>query len=148
MTNYSSLSCVSPGWISAALSDQTLFTNAPPKWPNLPSALAARNEREVRARLFRKFDADDLAAKLTACRRIAPCKSGACPVCNRALQRHFVLQAYPLVQPSAEFVTLSIIPNSSVFGGLSGLSISDFTNSVGQKLARSKMHFGVGGIDF
>ena len=149
MTDYSSLSCVSQGWISAALNNETLFTNAPPKWPNLPSALAARNEREVRARLFRRFRSDDLAQTLSDCRRTAPCKSGACPVCTRALQRHFVLQVAPLLQPSAEFVTLSIIPNSSVLlGGLSELSTSDFTGTIGQKLARSKMHFGVGGNRF
>jgi hypothetical protein len=149
MPDYSSLSCVSQVWVSRALSDQTLFSDSPPRWRNLPSYLSSRHERDARVRLFRKFDADDLAQKLEKCTPSLPCSSGACPVCTRALQRHFVLQSYPLLQPTSEFVLLSVIPNLPVLlGALSRLSITDFTDSIGLKLAKSRMHFGLGGVDF
>jgi hypothetical protein len=70
-------------------------------------------------------------------------------VCTRALQRHFVSEAIRFLQPTSEFVTVSLVPNApSSLGALSQLPIANFTESVGERLARSKISFGVGGVDF
>jgi hypothetical protein len=143
------ISGVSQSWIRAALRNEGLFSDGPPQWDKLPSQAQAREEQTARARLFRKFGARRLARKLSECEIGSPCASGACPVCNRALQRHFVSEAFTILQPPAEFVTISLIPNVSIrLGDLAQLPITDFTDLIENKLTKSKVRFCIGGIDF
>jgi hypothetical protein len=140
---------ISDEWVRAALSNRCLFGGGAPHWKNLPSRQDALDERAARARLFRKHDAPRLAYKLASCAVPSPCGSGACPVCTRALQRHFVSEVFPFLQPTSDFVTVSLVPNSPIsLGTLSQLPILEFTGSVGKQLARSRISFCVGGIDF
>lgn len=143
------ISRISNEWVRIALSSESPFGDGPPRWHNMPSSAEADDERLVRTRLFRKFKAHRLARQLGRCAPKARCLSGACPACTRAAQRHFVSEAFPLLQPSTEFVTLSLVPNWPVaLGDLSKLPITEFRDDLGEKLARSKIHFCVGGIDF
>jgi len=149
MPTSSFLARISDEWVRSALSNRKLFGDGPPKWKHLPSRLDALQERAARMRLFRKHNAPRLASKLATCVIGTPCASGACPVCTRALQRHFVSEAFPLLQPTSEFLTVSLIPNARFsLGALSQLSISEFNESVGERLAQSKIGFCVGGVDF
>jgi hypothetical protein len=140
------LSGVSQSWVRAALHNAKLFGDG---LTSLPSHAQACEEQAARARLFRKFDAHALAETLSHCDSTSPCTSGACPVCNRALQRHFVSQAFTILQPPTEFVTVSLIPNVPIrLGHLAELSIAEFNELVQANLTRSKIRFCVGGIDF
>ena len=149
MPTTSFLSRISDEWVRTALSKRQLFGDGPPKWNNLPSRLDALRERAERMRLFRKHDAPRLVHRLATCVVSAPCASGACPVCTRALQRHFVSEAFSILQPTSDFVTVSLVPNAPFsLATLSQLPIADFTESVGERLARSNIYFCVGGVDF
>jgi len=149
MTTSSFLARISDEWVQAALANRRLFGDGPPQWEGLPSSLLALEERMARIKLFRKHKAHRLARKLTACSEGDPCFSGACPVCARALQRHFVSEAYPLLQPANDFVTVSLVPNIPFsFGTLSQLPILNFSESMAKRLLRSRIEFCVGGIDF
>ena len=149
MATTSFLARISDDWVRTALSNRKLFGDDPPQWNNLPSRLDALQEREARMRLFRKHEAPHLAHKLAGCVVKAPCKSGACPVCSRALQRHFVSEAFPLLRPTSEFVTVSLVPDARFpLGALSELPIVDFTENMGERLVGSKISFCVGGVDF
>jgi hypothetical protein len=149
MATSSFLSRISEGWVRTALSNRELFGDGPPQWNNLPSRLDAFQERVARVRLLRKHEAYWLASRLSKCTLISPCRSGACPACTRALQRHFVSEALPILQPTSGFATVSLVPNVSFrLGALSQLPILDFTESVGEQLVRSKISLCVGGVDF
>jgi hypothetical protein len=149
MPTSSLLARISDNWVRTALSNRKLFGDGPPQWNNLPSRLDAFQERAARMRLFRKHEAYRLAFKLSNCTVLSPCRSGACPACTRALQRHFVGEVLPILQPTSEFVTVSLVPNSPFpLDALSQLPILEFTNSVGERLTRSKISFCVGGVDF
>lgn len=149
MPTTSFLARISDDWVRAALANRKLFGDGPPRWNNQPSRLDALHERAARMRLFRKHDAPRLTLKLANCVVNRPCLSGACPVCSRALQRHFVSEAFPFLQPTSEFLTVSLIPNTPFsFGTLSQLPVMEFKESVGERLARSKISFCVGGVDF
>lgn len=143
------LSTVSDHWIRRALRNESLFSDSSPRWAGLPSHKQACRERQARVRLFRKYGAHDLALILTRCNRNARCASGSCPACNRALQRHLVAQAFPVLQPHAEFVIASLIPDvSASLGQLAQLPIAEFTGLIESHLSNSRIHFCVGGIDF
>ena len=149
MPSSSYLARISDEWVQTALSNRKLFGDGLPHWKSLPSRLDALQERAARVRLFRKHGAPRLAFKLAACVITNPCGSGACPVCTRALQRHFTSEAFPLLQPDSEFATVSLVPNSPFsLGALSQLPILEFTDSVAERLVRSKISFCIGGIDF
>src|SRR5258705_8882401 len=111
MATSSFLARISEDWVRTALSNRDLFGDGPPQWNNLPSRLDAFQERTARTRLLRKHEAYRLAFRLATCTVPSPCRSGACPVCTRALQRHFVSEALPILQPTSEFVTVSLVPN-------------------------------------
>lgn len=143
------LARISDHWVRTALSNTELFRDVPPQWNNLPSRLDAFHEREARVRLFRRHDAHRLAVKLASCTLRSPCRSGACPACTRALQRHFVGEARRILRPPSDFVTVCIVPNVPIrFGALSQLPILDFSESVRARLARSRIGFCIGGVDF
>lgn len=149
MPDTSFLARISDNWVRTALSNRKLFGDGSPQWTNLPSRSDALEERGKRIRLFRKHHTPRLASKLAACANGTPCVSGACPVCTRALQRHFVSEAFLLLQPTSEFVTVSLVPNAPFsFGALSQLPIAEFRENVGGRLNRSKISFCVGGVDF
>lgn len=149
MPTSSFLARISDNWVRTALSNSELFGDGPPQWNNLPSRLDAYNEREARVRLFRRHDAHRLAVRLASCTLHSPCRSGACPACTRALQRHFVGEARRILRPASDFVTVCIVPNVHIrFGALSQLPILDLTESVGERLAQSRISFCVGGVDF
>lgn len=149
MPTSSFLARISDEWVQTALSNRKLFGDGPPQWNNLPSRLDALQERAARMRLFRKHDAPRLAFKLATCTVSTPCLSGSCPVCARALQRHFVSEARPHLRPTSEFATVSIIPNAPFsLGALSQLPIVEFKENAARRLTRSKISFCVGGVDF
>jgi hypothetical protein len=144
-----SLSTVSRNWVRSALTDRTLFSDSPPRWKSQPSYPDACEEREARIRLFKKHGSSDLAVRLAQCCSSSPCLSGACPVCTRALQRHFVSQAYPILQPTHAHVTISLIPNIQAnFGALARLPVTDITDLIERKLTKSRLRLCIGGIDF
>jgi hypothetical protein len=149
MATSSFLARISEGWVRTALSNRKLFEDGPPQWNNLPSRLDAYHEREARVRLFRRHDAHRLAVRLASCTLRSPCRSGACPACTRALQRHFVGEARRILRPASEFVSVCLVPTVPIrFGALSQLPILDFTESVGERLMQSRISFCVGGVDF
>ncbi|MHC2390900.1 hypothetical protein ACVMFA_009457 [Bradyrhizobium liaoningense] len=149
MPDTSFLARISDDWVRTALSSRKLFGDGSPQWANLPSRSDALEERAKRIRLFRKHHTPHLAAKLAACLKGTPCASGACPVCTRALQRHLVSEAFPILQPTSDFVTVSLVPNVRISPStLSQLPIVEFTENVGERLNRGKISFCVGGVDF
>lgn len=149
MPTPSFLTRISEHWVRTALSDVDLFCDGPPQWNNLPSRLDAFLERETRVRLFKKHRAYWLSTRLAKCTPRNPCHSGACPACNRALQRHFVREARRILRPTSEFVTVCLVPNVPIrLGALSRLPILDFTESAGKRLSQSRISFCVGGVDF
>jgi hypothetical protein len=149
MPTSSFLTRISNHWVRTALSNKDLFGDGPPQWDNLPSRLDAFHEREARVRLFRKHNAHRLATILANCSPHSPCRSGACPACTRAIQRHFVGEVDGILQPASEFVTVCLVPNVPIrFGALSQLPILDFTENVGERLTRSRISFCIGGVDF
>lgn len=149
MPDTSFLARISDNWVRTALSNRKLFGDGSPQWTNLPSRSDALEERAKRIRLFRKHHTPRLASKLAACVKGTPCASGACPVCTRALQRHLVSEAFPILQPTSDFVTVSLVPNVRISPcTLSQHPIVEFTENVGERLNRSKISFCIGGVDF
>ena len=118
--------------VHATLEDERWYGNGPPRWLEgrgkswerpCETAAEARQRRESAARKLTRAgstfaDVGDLAERLDTCGRKHRCMSGACPECNRALQRAFVAQtqaALTKMKTSDPPRLVSIVPD---FGGL------------------------------
>src|SRR5437870_25013 len=110
-------------WVIAAIDEEE---EQPPKalWTGAPSAEQARLERLKRIHFLRKratanSQADATADRLTKCEVGERCLSGACPECNRLLQRWFVRRskrplARQLDTQKRKLVAISIVPDKPV----------------------------------
>jgi hypothetical protein len=118
--------------VQATLADERWFGDGPPQWLEgrgkswerpCETAAEARQRRESAARKLTRANstfagAGDLAERLDTCGRGHRCLSGACPECNRALQRAFVVKtqaALTRMKTSKPPLLVSIVPD---FGGL------------------------------
>ena len=118
--------------LRATLADEDWYGNGPPQWLEgrgkpwerpCETAAEARQRRESAARKLTRASctfagAGDLAERLDTCGRKHRCLSGACPECNRALQRSFVAEvqaALTKVKMSDPSLLVSMVPD---FGGL------------------------------
>jgi hypothetical protein len=118
--------------VHATLEDERWYRDGAPRWLEgrgkswerlCETAAEARQRRESAARKLSRASstfagAGDLAERLDTCGRKHRCLSGACPECNRALQRGFVAQAQAALtkmKTSDPPLLVSIVPD---FGGL------------------------------
>lgn len=123
------------------------------------TAAGARFLRERTARLLRRSggDATTLADHLGQCTRFAPCTSGACPVCARALQRWFVASVRLLVRSEPDhgldLTNLLMVTISPDFGRAKldaalPAALLSTTVKLRRLLSAAGVHTAFGGIDF
>jgi hypothetical protein len=121
----------------------------------------ARQLRDDAVRLLQRHAkscpaADALAERLDGCSPQQPCASGACAVCNRAIQRWFVHNCDQLIsglieaENTPDFLMATISPD---FGQVPVENITpDTVHATVSKLRRllrtAGIHIAVGGIDF
>lgn len=153
--------------IDLILSDITLFGDGPPQLVqgkrNRPTRTAAEadHERDRVLRFIRKHVAaypglTPISAQLTACTTDNPCASGACPRCQRAVQRWFSRAGGALVgelqAEGASFKCMSIIPTRTATpaqqpSGGTG-NVKNALRRLHKGFSAAGLGFVVGGLDF
>jgi hypothetical protein len=153
--------------VHAALANERWYRDGPPQWLEgrgkswerpCETAAEVRQRRESAARKLTRASctfavAGDLAERLDTCGRNHRCMSGACPECNRALQRAFVAQtqaALTKMKTSDPPRLVSIVPD---FGGLPLIDATDAEwKSIALRLRKSMRAAGIStallGTDF
>lgn len=89
------------------------YADLPPDFETLAEA------KHRRATLIRQLQlredhpgAAKLLATLRSCAKSVPCRSAACPVCNRKFRQRFHRQAQAVVPLDGEFLAVSLIPKA------------------------------------
>jgi hypothetical protein len=104
------------------------YGNGKPQWLEgrarkpCKTASQAVQQRKAAVKLLRRHGKEneralDLARRVDGCRKSSRCLSGACPVCQRAYQRLFVMAAKRLLTGEQAYSVVSAIPKSSVGEG-------------------------------
>ena len=153
--------------VHATLADERWYRNGPPQWLEgrgkswerpCETAAEVRQRRESAARKLSRANstfpgAAELAERLESCGRDHRCLSGACPECNRALQRAFVARtqaALTKMKTSDPPLLVSIVPD---FGGLPLIDATEAEwKSIALRLRKSMRAAGIStallGTDF
>lgn len=90
------------------------YADLPPDFETLAEA------KRRRATLIHQFTlredhpgAAELLATLRGCTKSVPCRSAACPVCNRKFRQRLHRHAQAVVPLDAEFLAVSLIPKAN-----------------------------------
>lgn len=147
--------------IKYLLSDRTLFGDAEPNWtvgkshaPN-PTADDAEGDRQKFLRLCRRWRDDYLplraiGLKIAACRDDFPCTSGACPRCQRAMQRFFVREVARHLN-TTDYLYCTVVPTKLDPNTKLGKDTSNFAvarRRLKRHLREAEIEFALGFWDF
>ena len=140
-------------WVKDALSNELLYGDGEPNWPDSVNQVTAVSERVKVSRFlvkhaFVKPYLRCIAEKLEYCSPNNRCYSAACPECGRALQRFFVSECTQLFIGRSVCVASIIDSKMSIRDELSQFSPSGLINRVRSILRRNGVSLAAGGIDF
>jgi hypothetical protein len=140
-------------WVKDVLSNELLYRDGEPIWPDSVKKATAVSERVKVSRFlvkhaFVKPGLKCIAEKLEYCSPNNRCHCGACPECGRALQRFFVSESKLLFADQSVCVASVIDSRMSIRDELSQFSASGLINRVRSLLRRNGGGLAAGGIDF
>jgi hypothetical protein len=139
-------------WVRNALSNEQLYKDGEPSWPDSVSRSEAKLERTRLFRFLMKYahvqsDLREIAEKLTHCSPNNRCNCAVCPECGRAFQRFFVSQCKPLFASESVCVASIIDSKQSIRQELSQFSASGLINRTKSIFRKNGVDLAAGGID-
>jgi len=146
-------------WIAEALSDERYYCDSPPHWNGAETSLQAFDRhKRIERFLVKRFNnrksvldsnCGKVAVRLGSCHPYARCFSGACPDCNRALQRYFVAETANLLKgdftSSKEVSALSLV--NGFWRYLEQADLNELQSDAKSLLRKVGIRYAMGGVD-
>lgn len=144
-----------PTLAETALDNERWYAAGQPPWKGAPTVKIALQQRLATVKRLKRFSrafpgAFSLAAKLEACTPRRRCRSGACPLCTRALQRWLVHEIGELIEREDDTtLTVSLVAASGrvMPGQLSNFDPTKLTRHVRKAIATVEYQWAVFGLD-
>jgi hypothetical protein len=147
-------------WISEVLGVEHWYGDGYPRWGGREKSEEAVERRNKAARFLRRRAKDsgdmrlaEVAERLLDCAPENRCMSGACPECNRALQRYFVAEAVhyggskEMSDSPRDAVLASLIADQIPVGRLSVGSLEAAKKRARRVMTTAGVAVALGGID-